>query len=1303
MDQRWSKIIIEAARDEDFKARAKENWIKIWDLSQSELITEYAKWAEWDGYDSDWAIKNHELLVGVVEHMSWMNILTPDRPIDSPRYVSMQSIEWKDINLIYPDLFKVEVFELTGGNDWYDHHILLTKKEIKEKLIEYIKNKVSEYNNILDVPESQVNTYYYRKILPFDKYATPYKSQRPYKPFKYEEFIDALWWEWMLDVISDILYYQNLTNKNKITTGDISEDIKFIKKSFNINDKRENVLEEYLTEWKEKEKHPMLVIPKYEFSGYEVAYVNSDWWDYIFPAESESGDLSEVDENPVTVKFNRIQPTNQEQDLKDKCGIPRDWKLPIFKLEWLKPTSPWIDWFACWLRETWRTPAKLKLSFAGSLWEKFLWNWIDWYVEEDDIENTTEWKDSNTQTTDPWESLIESWTWFDADKVIWELELKAEKHNREVLWENNWESNALMNANNSIKISNSNAILSDNNPSSLLEISSIYDVWNITLIIEWTWDWCLKLDEAVVCGWSKFSKVFNPKIQPFTWIVTSADHKAWASAFDIKYSLWGEYIEEVIKYSVSPSLLASVDIKLWDKKTIAGMITPVEVKWFDKYNNEVSWWLRNYDFKVSQWKFLKDWAFMSGFTTNDFRNLRFYYQAPLDAEDGSEAQIEIVESSEFDSIGWDVLWLYRQPLVQWAPEVRLNDEIILEWDQIERDWEYKLWTEETIYKANAELDVSKLQRLDLYMKDKRWNIIDVDSQITVTSQNWLVVIWQVQKNDEWKDVFFTTSMHYLSWWHVVVYYYPTKVSWKDVIEIEIPWLESRVINLLIHPSTLSKIQFKPADKILQIWDEMEVEAFLMDKWWNLIDNDWMVAIYYEEEKVKLPWWIDGVLVTPYTQWYAKFTAIWVWGGITDISSKYGSVSIMVDKHLFPSKWLNILYLNYFGSDRWNQWWYFSNNDNYIEEVMDNSNKIITTTTQIVSEDKIKKMIWKIQPWFQIRNPWNEKTLLTFHGNSFDMVIWEVSNMQDSLPSFERRTLTQEAMQSILFKSPGNNYAFFISNDSNYWIKNGILYSWDEKLWSEKIWSIVDGDITLQLDWSSLDNGDNIWMLMSKWKSYWSVVFHMPDFMPNAWKFVKWGDRYLISPTFTDGSTYSLSSLWFFDEQSDFELDTSYKSIQNSDELKEQIWFLWDFKNITLFAEWEIVWEATRKFWSEFVINLWDPVLSRKSDNDNVYGTDYDGWIWQEIYSDSEDEIFWTYLIDFNNDWLKDLLVIYLNWSVKLAKNYWWTPDLRNMQELMRIAVSVQDVFIWDVDGNGYEDIIILVENLMLMEILHVWI
>jgi hypothetical protein len=40
-----------------------------------------------------------------------MNLLTQDRPIDSPRYISFQWIWEHTIKLIYPDIFKVEVFE----------------------------------------------------------------------------------------------------------------------------------------------------------------------------------------------------------------------------------------------------------------------------------------------------------------------------------------------------------------------------------------------------------------------------------------------------------------------------------------------------------------------------------------------------------------------------------------------------------------------------------------------------------------------------------------------------------------------------------------------------------------------------------------------------------------------------------------------------------------------------------------------------------------------------------------------------------------------------------------------------------------------------------------------------------------------------------------------------------------------------------------------------------------------------------------------------------------------------------------
>jgi hypothetical protein len=52
----------------------------------------------------------------------------------------------------------------------------------------------------------------------------------------------------MLDIISEVLYYQNLTNKKKLSAENIEEDIELIKKSFNVNDKRNQLLKDYLVQ-----------------------------------------------------------------------------------------------------------------------------------------------------------------------------------------------------------------------------------------------------------------------------------------------------------------------------------------------------------------------------------------------------------------------------------------------------------------------------------------------------------------------------------------------------------------------------------------------------------------------------------------------------------------------------------------------------------------------------------------------------------------------------------------------------------------------------------------------------------------------------------------------------------------------------------------------------------------------------------------------------------------------------------------------------------------------------------------------
>ncbi|MDR0283198.1 MAG: hypothetical protein LBI53_08190 [Candidatus Peribacteria bacterium] len=47
----------------------------------------------------------------IPEKIPGLNLLTPDRPIDSPRYTTFQGINAQEIKFIYPNLYKVEVFK----------------------------------------------------------------------------------------------------------------------------------------------------------------------------------------------------------------------------------------------------------------------------------------------------------------------------------------------------------------------------------------------------------------------------------------------------------------------------------------------------------------------------------------------------------------------------------------------------------------------------------------------------------------------------------------------------------------------------------------------------------------------------------------------------------------------------------------------------------------------------------------------------------------------------------------------------------------------------------------------------------------------------------------------------------------------------------------------------------------------------------------------------------------------------------------------------------------------------------------
>lgn len=1262
-----------------------DDWMWIASYSDVEIISLYSQWAKWDWL---WQITDPtelELLQGVTEHLSGLNILTADRPIDSPRYVSMQSIASNEIKLIYPDLFKVEVYKVIWQKDWYDVHELMTWWEIKKSLVKYLSGKVEEYNKILEEEYNNAlspDNSYFDRVAEYDVWATPTKveSERPYGYFTYDDMLNAIWWEAALDAISEILHYQSLTNKKKLSTDGVSDDLELIKTSFALNDKREYVLQNYLTGENEKSQ---LVIPNYNWTWYEVAYVNSDGWDYIVPSGDIPLSVEEAAAEARSFSVNRWNELNEKTQMDIECNIPENGKLPIFLLNSWKVSSPWLSGLVCWYKNliSWWV-ASVSLSFDNSLSNVVFWSWLNEFVKslwptvlasfDETKDSLNSRKDSMQEYSDAWDEIIRSYTIEDSRNDIAKLQVDAEK--------NNQVNSNLSKISKYVKVNIGNVRLSDNNPIGELKIESSADVGNVTVQIFSTGDSCLLLNEKNLCQ-SLFSYTFNPHKNPFTWLVMTYDHKMWTAALDVRLSFgWANYIRKILVISVDPSTLNNAEIHLEDTKTVAWMLTSWSIIGYDKYWNKINWSLEQYDFSVSQWRFLIDWVYKTWFQTNKFKNLVFDYQAPLDGMDGSTAVIQIIKSDGNDK---SVIAQYVQKIVQASPEVKLNWSVIMDWNQLNSNASLTLTSDENIYKSDGSVNVSKLNKLEIKIKDLKWNVVNVDSQINVLSRNGLVKVGQVN----WTGFYERSKMDIKSW-EVTVYYYSTTIAWDDVIYIQIPWLDKRTINLSVLPAAPYAVQIEVPDDKLPLWDTMTAEIMVADKWGNLVKDPVAVSFEYDEDKIESSLWE----IAEISNWYSKFTLKGLDAGYAYIIwsvwwAKKGYAEFTVDKILFPTDNLNIMYLNYFWDDRWNQWWYFSDNNQYVENMMMKSKKIITTTTQLVSEDKIKKMVWKIDPGFQIWNPYNTSTTLSISAGRMSIDVWDITEIKLAFPSINSiQTTSLDSVEDILSKKYSDNMVFFVPDKEWYVFEWWVIYSG-----KDIVVSINQGHIFYLSD-AKVSNGDNIWDVKVDWIKIWNMVFHLPQLLVKTNDFsVPW-DRYLIRSTFTKWSTAKMQSVWVFDGQSNFELNSSYKSIQNSDELQEKIWFLWDFKNITLFGEGEIVWEATRKFWSEFVINLWDPVLSRKSNNDMVYWTNFDGWIWQEIYADSENDIAWTYQIDFNNDWLKDLLVVYLDWTIKLAKNYDGNPDLRNMQELMRLAVGISEVYIWDSDGNGYDDILIRTKN-----------
>ncbi|MDR2191145.1 MAG: hypothetical protein LBP53_08530 [Candidatus Peribacteria bacterium] len=120
-----------------------------------------------------------------------------------------------------------------------------------------------------------------------------------------------------------MLYYQNLTNTEKQSDNLIEKDIINTRSSFDISNKVQYTLKEYLTEGNNKSP---LVLPTYKPKGYEVAYINSDEKDRIIAAPIFPTELAEAKAKKATAVATKPSTTSSDdsllssvQELADEC------------------------------------------------------------------------------------------------------------------------------------------------------------------------------------------------------------------------------------------------------------------------------------------------------------------------------------------------------------------------------------------------------------------------------------------------------------------------------------------------------------------------------------------------------------------------------------------------------------------------------------------------------------------------------------------------------------------------------------------------------------------------------------------------------------------------------------------------------------------------------------------------------------------------------------------------------------------------------------------------------------------------
>ncbi len=1286
---------------------------------------------------------NEDLMLNV----AWMNMTTSDRPIDSPRYMTFKGIWWDKVTFIYPDIYKAEIFS-GDSSEW-----VLTLKstgEIAEAIRDYLKGVATQYNKYLREQVQKREAYYnanssaYNTLARLDPLASPQAVNnwtRPYRLFDENYLVDQLEYRIRNSVyfsgeelaqadpiwfIADMLYYQNIARQNKTIWETIQQDFDNQRTDFDMNEKISYILKNYLT--KDNNKWNFLT-PDYRENGYEVAFINSDWNDYISyettpPIVNTMLNLSQSYETPV---WTDEENTLLGQQLILECNIPEQWWVLLFDFSDGSFSSPWWEAMKCRWEAIRQKPFEFKVTFPFALdnstwfWQNLgnifnVWDYEDiWlgYVQQMKLLDTSEINNEvieNMDLTNPWDAAK-------LQKILLYTTIKAKKTS-----------------------------ISADNPTGEIEISSSTQLWNVEFHVVNVWESKIRLldgDNIIsnnISVWSgaynTWKVIFDPYNQkditieidnPIEWMNILIFYMCLPNTQNVQ-----NCVRNSVRLNVVPGEVANISIQMEKNTVLEWASIPFKVVWTDKYGNNI-WELISQRFETSS---SSGKVVLNGVSSGSIKFSNFVKSNfELDATGGNlDGQTIMVQVS--GEIAW-VNGVKARAMVnvkKWRIDVYSGNNQISEWNDVNTQLDIKL-PDENIYTIVDNYDLVQantgtLPKLELRLVDRNGNTINMEWTVSVKTKNhrltpWTISSRTVTKNLNWQilDViqnrFSKTNYFELSGWRCTVYLLPNFVAGDDIIYISMPWTEDIQIPINISHATPKVVWLTAEHDTLNTNASMAGNLKIFDNWGNMVNSPVSVILRSANNKLSLSSagniQVDGgnldFDIVANDKW-------WLWHIYAHINAnqvsldqqKPATLSITVQENMLPEKNLNVMYLNLFGNDRWNQWWYMSENDKYSENLIKNSDKLITVTTQLLNLENIKNFPIVVDNWLQIQNLANKDINLMLSGwFVFDInSVWNIVVSADSF-RIEKVNVSENVLEQYISArmagpNKNKNILFYVPEQIDSIIQENDVRNWAIYINNSKVFDTrdftFDQNLTISLGEDNIARYQ-VWNMYFAGTFVWKVIIAADD---RDWFTVdlnSFSDEYWISQIWINGSS---NELWigFYEIESQLPSNSfGYKSIQDSHNSTLWIWFTDKFKNITNFGWGMSVWEATLPFGSELLINIWDPLLKRINDNEsariyNIDGTlkkdtEFDLWLGEVIYAEPGKEILKVKNIDFNNDWLEDIIVVFKDWTIKILKNYGWTNPFQNLWALKILADRISDISVWDVDGNGYQDLIVWTE------------